>query len=308
MKNTLIIVTVLSGLIVLAPPLFASERTLQIGKSGYLINTNRFALAVFSKCTMAFREVEGVPELPCRFVFQSNSGCGQIDFSSVRVESKMCAVFDTYEIETNDLTISANALSSKVKRMRIGLLNLEIEDYPHNVEIAVKESSSGIGILSDCLLYKKSTERYFRYFRSSDSDADFWNIRWKGECIEYRIFPIDKSLDEFCVENTIQRSEYFSKMCLKYKKGGDDSRLSKIILWGNCAYRGMPLYSDPASLEMRELFAHSRSFVIDNGVDNGIVETGCGVLKSGKSMQYNIYRQDGDEGIRVEIEVEDEGA
>ena len=308
MKNASIIATALSGLIVMTSPLFAGERVFRVGKAGYLTNTNRFAFAEFSECTISFREVEGVPELPCRFVFQSKSGCEQIDFSSVRIESKICDSRDDYEMTTNDMAIIANALPPLVKRMRIGFLNLEIEDYPYNVDIVIREEDPVIDVIQDCLLYKKSTEKYFRYFRSSDSDAAFWNVRWKGKCIEYRILPINKSVAEICLEDTITRSKYFSKMSLKYKKAGDGFRLSKIILWGNCSYKGRPLYSDPASLEMREMFAKSRSMVIDSDAESGIVETGCGVLKSGKSMQYNIFRQGGKAGIKVEIGIEDENA
>lgn len=82
-----IVVAVVSAAVSLN--LLASERLFAIDKAGFLGNSNRWALATFSKATLAVCEQEGKFKLPCRFSFVPGIGkdrCREIILSSISTE------------------------------------------------------------------------------------------------------------------------------------------------------------------------------------------------------------------------------
>ena len=60
--------------------------------------------------------------------------------------------------------------------------------------------------------------------------------------------------------------------------------------------------SDPSALEVRGSFEKSESIKVENQAD-GIVEMGCGILRSQRKVKYTVYDQKANERFKVVIEV-----
>ena len=187
------------------------------------------------------------------------------------------------------------------KQLQIDSLLLDVSEYPLDVDIIAKQGG-GSGDSPDMVLYQKVPEKYFRYLCSSETGTDYWWALMLGKRVEYRIWPVCSEGDEYVVEYGDIKSKYFSKMTLAYARCDDGFRLRNVIITGDYSYKGAPLKTDPASDEIRRAFSESRSQLFENHED-GIVETGCGVLESQKKVKYAVYDQTADELFKVVIEI-----
>jgi hypothetical protein len=288
---------------ILSLSLNANVMTIQIDKSGFLINSNRCALATFSDCTLRAIDSDGKIQLPCCFSYRPCIGgdrSRQIVFSSVNTESVLSS---EKKLECLSGMGDADKQHPMPKCLKIGILNLEMEDDPRDIILTVREKEN-YGNCNGCdlLLYRRLPEVYFRYFRSSDNDRDYWMVNVLGTRIDYRIHPVDVFRDDFLVEYTDIKSRFFSKIQLRYVKVNDDFCLKRIILSGDHMYQADPLKSDPAASEVKSMFVKSNSCKI-KGDARGVVENGYGILKSKRKLTYNVFRQDDKEKFKVEIDI-----
>lgn len=278
----------------------AEERLFAIDKAGFLCNSNRFALATFSKATLTVVELEGELKLPCRFSFVPGIGkdrCTEINFSSTLVESSRKRGEQPGFIKGK---VVASDIPAIPKKLHIAPLVLDVSEYPSDVDIVATQG--GVGGTRDMVLYQKVPEKYYRHLCSSETDREYWSTLMLGKRIEYRIWPVCCTGEEFVVEYNDIKSKYFSKMTLTYSRCGEDFRLTKVIITGDYSYKGVPLKADPASCEICRCFAKSSTRYLENH-ENGIVETGCGVLNSQQKVKYTVYDQTADERFKVVIEV-----
>ncbi|MGN0847270.1 MAG: hypothetical protein ACI4RA_07795 [Kiritimatiellia bacterium] len=312
MKKALAVI--LCGWIAFPTTLSAGEKVYRVDGPGYLVKADRYSIADFSTCRLVVTETDGVGELPCRFVYQPEAGgsrCEQIELSSVLTESGRRHDRDSPDTAPvpHDFFASADGSCPMPEHLQIGILGLELEGSPIHAVLATKDAGLDTRGRPDSLLYRKIPERFFRYTRSSETNACFWNIRLVGKRIDYRICPIDFSGDDLDMEVADVRSPYFTRMALKYRRKGGDFRLRGITLTGNHVYRGgLWERSDPAALEVRRICVNSNS-TISLGEDDAcrIVETGRGVLKSRATVQYKMFRQTANEPFKVELAVCDGG-
>ena len=297
-KNVLVVVAS-----VLAMSVHATEKLFSIDKAGFLGNSNRWALANFSKATLAVGEQEGKFKLPCRFSFVPRIGkdrCDEIILSSIATELIKKKNEQPGCVMEKFVTSS---ISPMPKQLQIDSLVLDVRDYPLDVDIITKQGV-GRGDSSDMILYQKVPEKYYRYLCSCETDSDYWWALMLGKRVEYRIWPVCCEGDEYIVEYSDIKSRYFSKMTLTYERCGGDFRLRRVISTGDYSYKGAPLKTDPASDEIRRVFVESRSRLCENH-ENGIVEMGCGVLLSQKKVKYTVYDKTADELFKVVIEVQE---
>ena len=303
MKNALIVALV--NWMVLPLAIFAGEEIFRIDNPGYLVDSNRNALAVFSTFALFVGEADGSHQLPCRAIYRQRfdtNECRRIEFSSVLTENGK----KHESIPLESWTVADDS-SPMPKHLQIGILNFEFDEDHFNPVLTVKGADFDECGRSDSILYRGMPDKFFRYLRSCESDACFWYIRLFGKRVDHRIYSADSAGDDFCVEVADIKSQYFTRMILKYNKDDGDFRLSKILLMGNHVYQGGMSQTDPASLEMRRIFVHSESILVDgDGDDYRIVETGRGFLKSRNVLRYKIFAQNASEPFKVELEVCDD--
>ena len=285
---------------VMAMSLHAVEKFFEMDRAGFLVCSNRFSLATFSRATLSVEELNGKLRLPCRITFVPGVGggkCQEISFASTSTELNKK---EERQLECASGKVATGKISPMPKLLQIGSLELEVEDALVDAIIVAKQC--GVGAESrDRVLYKMAPENYFRYLCSNESGIDYWWVRMVGKRIEHWIRPVGCVGDEYVVDNDI-KSKYFSRLLLAYVRCGDDFRLKKIILLGDHLYQGGPLKSDPASLEVRGSFEKSESTIIENQAD-GIVEIGCGILRSQSKVKYTVYDQKANGRFKVVIEV-----
>lgn len=287
--------------VVLAMSLKAAERLFAIDKAGFLVDTNRGAFATFAKATLEVDELDGKLCLPCRFAFVPGIGqdkCREIHFSRASIVLNKKAI---RQPENASGKIVASSHSPLPKMLQVDSLEFDVIEDSLDVVIVAKQGGGGVDS-QDLVLYQMAPEKYFRYLCSSEAGGDYWRTKMLGKCVEYRILPVNCAGDEYVVENSDIRSKYFSKMTLTYARCGDDFRLKKIVLSGDHSYMGGVLKSDPAVLEMSSDFVESRSVFVENP-ESGIVEMGCGVLKSQRKVKYTVYGQNAFEQFKVVIEI-----
>lgn len=287
--------------VLLAIGLHAAERLFAIDRAGFLTDTNRVAFATFSRATLAVDEQGEKYRLPCRFSFAPGIGqdkCREIRFSSVSIMKGKKVVRQQKAVSEKKVSDSRAPLP---KTLLVDSLVFDMEESPVDVVVVAGQGGGVVGS-QDLVLYQMLPEKYFRYLCSNEAGGDYWRTRMLGKRIEYRIWPTCCAGDEYVVEDSDVRSKYFSKMALTYARCGEDFRLKKIVLLGDYLYNGSALKSDPASLEMRSDFAGARSFFVENP-QNGIVETGYGVLKSQRKVKYTVYAQNVKEHFKVVIEI-----
>lgn len=277
----------------------AAEMLFAIDKSGFLVDSNRFALATFSKATLTVGEMNGEFKLPCRFSFVPGIGkdrCNEIIFSSTSIEaSKRGSNQPEYE------NLDASEHSPMPKLLQIKSLVFDVNEHPFDVDMVVKQGVGGVDS-RDMVLYQRVPENYFRYLCSSEAGGNYWWTRMLGKRVEYRIWPICCPGDEFVVEDNNISSKHFGKMTLVYARCGADFRLKNIVLSGDYAYKGGMLKVDPATLEMRSDFAESKAAFCENH-ESGIIERGSGVLRSQIKVKYTVYEQNVSEHFKVVIEI-----
>ena len=187
------------------------------------------------------------------------------------------------------------------KTLLVDSLVFDMEESPGDVVVVAGQGGGVVGS-QDLVLYQMLPEKYFRYLCSNEAGGDYWRTRMLGKRIEYRIWPVCCEGDEYIVEYSDIKSRYFSKMTLIYARCGDSFRLRNVIIAGDYSYKGAPLKSDPATAEIRGDFFESRSRLCENYV-NGIVETGCGVLRSQKKVKYTVYEKTANERFKIVIEI-----
>ena len=285
----------------LAMNLCAVDRLFAIDKAGFLGNSNRWTLANFAKATLAVGEHDGKFKLPCRFSFVPGFGkdrCTEINFSSTLTESSRKK---GEQLKSAMEKVAAYNSSPLPKHLQIDALVLDVSEYPLDVDIIAKQGD-GNGDSPDMVLYQKVPEKYYRYLCSSETGSDYWWALMLGKRVEYRIWPVCCEGDEYIVEYSDIKSMYFSKMTLTYARCGDGFRLRNVIITGDYSYKGAPLKKDPASGEIGRDFYESRSHLCENHED-GIVETGCGVLRSQKRVKYTVHEKTADEQFKVVIEI-----
>ena len=287
----------------LAMGLHAVERLFTIDKDGFLAGTNRYALATFSKATLAVDEQDEKFHLPCRFSFVPGIGhdwCREIIFSSVSIMKDKKAV---RQQEAASEKMVSESHAPMPKTLRVDSLLLDLDEYPVDADVIARQGGGDAGS-QDLVLYQMVPEKYFRYLCSNETGGDYWWTHILGKRIEYRIWPVCCTGDEFVVEYNDIKSKYFSKMTLIYSMCREDFRLRKVIVAGDYSYKGAPLKVDPASYEMRRCFAESSTRYFESH-ENGIVEKGCGILRSQKKAKYTVYDQNDREQFKVVIEIGD---
>lgn len=294
----LVIVIVSFALVV---GLHAAERLFTIDRAGFLLDTNMISLATFSNATLSVEELDGRFCLPCRFSFDpgiGNDGCREIFFSSVlSMENRdgNCRHEDAAR-----MTVDGNR-SPLPKTLQVGSLTLEVKDNnPFDVVVVASQGVTGDGS-RDLVLYRRKQERYLRYLCASEVGGDYWWIRLLGKRVEYRIRPVECEGDEYVIEEDV-RSRHFCKMSMTYVRRDDDFRLKKIVLMGDGSYQGGVLKADPATLEVLRDFATSSATHIENPI-GGIVEKGCGILRSQRKVEYAVYERNASERFRIAIEI-----
>ena len=285
----------------LAMSLHSAERLFVIDKAGFLVDTNRFSYATFSGATLLVDEQDGKLCLPCRFTLVPEIGkdkCREIIFLSVSTLENGKGIRQLEELSRRT---SANNHSPLPRKLQLDSLGFDVDEDPFNAVIVARQGGGGVDS-RDLVLYQKVPEAYFRYLCSSETGGDYWWFKMLGKRIEYRIWPVRCAGDEYVVAESDIRSRYFDEMTLTYARCGNDFHLKKIVLQGDYSYKGGVLMSDPASLEMRGDFARSSSFYIESHI-NGIVETGCGILKSQRNVKYTMYGKKANERFKVVIEI-----
>jgi len=281
--------------------LCAVEKQFAIEKAGFLGDSNRWTLAKFSKATLTVGEHDGKFKLPCRFSFVpqlGKDGCAEINFSSTLVESSRKN--GGHPKRVMEKATACNAFPFP-KLLQIDTLVFDVSEYPLDVDIIAKQGGGSGGSL-DMVLYQKVPEKYYRFLCSNETGSDYWWVLMLGKRVEYRIWPVCCEGDEYIVEYSDIKSRYFSKMTLIYARYGHSFRLRNVIIAGDYSYKGAPLKRDPATDEIRRDFFESRSHLCENYV-NGIVETGCGVLRSQKKVKYTVYEKTANERFKIVIEI-----
>ena len=289
------------ALALLAMSLHAVERLYAMDKAGFLIGTNRYALATYSRATLTVDEQDGKFRLPCRFSFVPGIGgdkSNEIHFSSVSILKDKKAA---RKQETAAEKIAVGSHLPLPKTLQIDSLVFDVEESPVDFNVIARQVGCDAGS-RDPVLYRMLPEKYFRYLCSSVAGGDYWRTRILGKNIDYRIWPVCCEGDEYVVENCDLRSRYFSKMTLTYAKCGEDFRLKKIVVSGDYSYKGSALKSDPASSELFSDFAKASLTLVEKPT-SGIVETGFGVLKSQRKARIDVYDQNAKERFKVVIEI-----
>ena len=287
--------------VLLAIGLHAAERLFAIDRAGFLTDTNRVAFATFSRATLAVDEQGEKYRLPCRFSFAPGIGqdkCREIRFSSVSIMKGKKVVRQQKAVSEKKVSDSRAPLP---KTLLVDSLVFDMEESPGDVVVVAGQGGGVVGS-QDLVLYQMLPEKYFRYLCSNEAGGDYWRTRMLGKRIEYRIWPVCCEGDEYIVEYSDIKSRYFSKMTLIYARCGDSFRLRNVIIAGDYSYKGAPLKSDPATAEIRGDFFESRSRLCEN-YGNGIVETGCGVLRSQKKVKYTVYEKTANERFKIVIEI-----
>ena len=282
--------------------LCAVEKQFAIEKAGFLGDSNRWTLAKFSKATLTVGEHDGKFKLPCRFSFVpqlGKDGCAEINFSSTLVESSRKN--GGHPKRVMEKATACNAFPFP-KLLQIDTLVFDVSEYPLDVDIIAKQGGGSGGSL-DMVLYQKVPEKYYRYLCSNETGSDYWWVLMLGKRVEYRIWPVCCEGDEYIVEYSDIKSMYFSKMTLIYARYGHSFRLRNVIITGDYSYKGAPLKRDPATDEIRRDFFESRSHLCEENYGNGIVETGCGVLRSQKKVKYTVYEKTANERFKIVIEI-----
>lgn len=287
--------------VLLAIGLHAAERLFAIDRAGFLTDTNRVAFATFSRATLAVDEQGEKYRLPCRFSFAPGIGqdkCREIRFSSVSIMKGKKVVRQQKAVSEKKVSDSRAPLP---KTLLVDSLVFDMEESPGDVVVVAGQGGGVVGS-QDLVLYQMLPEKYFRYLCSNEAGGDYWRTRMLGKRVEYRIWPVCCEGDEYIVEYSDIKSRYFSKMTLIYARCGDSFRLRNVIIAGDYSYKGAPLKSDPATAEIRGDFFESRSRLCEN-YGNGIVETGCGVLRSQKKVKYTVYEKTANERFKIVIEI-----
>lgn len=287
--------------VLLAIGLHAAERLFAIDRAGFLTDTNRVAFATFSRATLAVDEQGEKYRLPCRFSFAPGIGqdkCREIRFSSVSIMKGKKVVRQQKAVSEKKVSDSRAPLP---KTLLVDSLVFDMEESPGDVVVVAGQGGGVVGS-QDLVLYQMLPEKYFRYLCSNEAGGDYWRTRMLGKRVEYRIWPVCCEGDEYIVEYSDIKSRYFSKMTLIYARCGDSFRLRNVIIAGDYSYKGAPLKSDPATAEIRRDFFESRSRLCEN-YGNGIVETGCGVLRSQKKVKYTVYEKTANERFKIVIEI-----
>lgn len=287
--------------VLLAIGLHAAERLFAIDRAGFLTDTNRVAFATFSRATLAVDEQGEKYRLPCRFSFAPGIGqdkCREIRFSSVSIMKGKKVVRQQKAVSEKKVSDSRAPLP---KTLLVDSLVFDMDESPVDVVVVAGQGGGVIGS-QDLVLYQMLPEKYFRYLCSNEAGGDYWRTRMLGKRIEYRIWPVCCEGDEYIVEYSDIKSMYFSKMTLIYVRYGHSFRLRNVIITGDYSYKGTPLKRDPATDEIRGDFFESRSRLCEN-YGNGIVETGCGVLRSQKKVKYTVYEKTANERFKIVIEI-----
>ena len=287
--------------VLLAIGLHAAERLFAIDRAGFLTDTNRVAFATFSRATLAVDEQGEKYRLPCRFSFAPGIGqdkCREIRFSSVSIMKGKKVVRQQKAVSEKKVSDSRAPLP---KTLLVDSLVFDMEESPGDVVVVAGQGGGVVGS-QDLVLYQMLPEKYFRYLCSNEAGGDYWRTRMLGKRVEYRIWPVCCEGDEYIVEYSDIKSMYFRKMTLIYARCGDSFRLRNVIIAGDYSYKGAPLKSDPATAEIRGDFFESRSRLCEN-YGNGIVETGCGVLRSQKKVKYTVYEKTANERFKIVIDI-----
>lgn len=283
---------------VMLPNFSVAHNDTYVDKSGFLSNSNRFAIAAFSKYSLWVTDIDGRLELPCHFILKPEEvgdKCESLVLSSVLTEERL-RMDGRQQQCTNRICVLSEPSTL------IGSLLIEKEESPVDVVYTLKEAINDMdNKKEDHILYRKDSENFYRYLRSDKTNPNYWRIRLGGNNIDYRIVPLCVLGSQFVITNQHDKSSNFKKTILKYSKDHEGYILKQMILCGKNDCQGKELFPASSSAEMRRMFKRTKSVKREFG--DAIMEEGSGLLDCGELIEYEVYRQVSNESFRIELRI-----